>query len=303
MKRVGILGFGEVGSCFAGDLKLAGADVMAYDKYWDVEPAGERIRRRSAETGVPLAQTVQTLGEWAEVIISVTVPVAALEAAVDVAPSLRSGQIFADFSSAVPAVKRHIERLVAAQGCDFVDGGILGSPRLSGHRVPIVVSGPRAEALVSVLNGFNMQLTLIGHEVGQASALKVIRSVFTKGFEAVLLECLVASETFGIREAIMRSLVEFLAAQPPEQLFELLITSHAVHAHRRAGEMEGVFRLLRAEGIDAVMTEATWRKLQWSAALRVVERATEKPRQLRDVIPLVAALSRGAIADAETRMP
>jgi 3-hydroxyisobutyrate dehydrogenase-like beta-hydroxyacid dehydrogenase len=291
MKRIGFLGFGEVGSCFSKDLKTAGAEVMAYDKFWNVEPHGHHIRERSAESGVDLSPTPQALAAWADVLISVTAPAVALDTAQMIAESLRCDQIFADFNSATPQAKRDIARLVGVGGCDFVDGGILGSPRMSGHRVPIVVSGPRADQLASLLNEFGMHLACIGTEPGQAAALKVIRSVFTKGLEAVLLECLVAAEVFGIRDSILRSLVEFLGTHSATDLFNMLITTHAVHARRRAGEMEGVLGLLEMHNIDAIMTAATHRKLQWSADLRVGERLRETPMQLADVIKAVAELS------------
>lgn len=299
MTRIGIVGFGEVGSCLGAGLRAAGAEVTAYDSCWNVEPAAARVRRRSEETGIPLAADPCALAAQADCVIAVTVPTAALEAARGVAPGLRPGQFYADFNSAVPAVKREIERLVQAQGGQFVDGGILGSPRTSGHRVPVVVSGRQAAAFAAAMNRLGMRCTPIGTEAGQASALKVIRSVFTKGFEAVLLECLVAAEAFGIRDAIRRSLAEFLAGQSPDALFELLMTTHAVHAGRRAGEMDGVLALLRGTGIDAAMTDATARKLRWSAALDIMGKSGGEPANLAEVIRLVTMLSGATAPGAE----
>jgi len=291
--KIGFLGFGEVGSCFACDLTRAGAAVRAYDAYWNTDPMGPRIRQRGAEAGVLLAESPEALLRWADVLISVTSPVAALETARMVEGDLHEGQVYADFNSATPRVKQEIASRVSARGCAFVDGGILGSPRMEGHRVPIVVSGSQAAALASMLNGYGMQITVIGSEPGQASALKVIRSIFTKGLESVLLECLVAAQAFGIREPILTSVIAFLESHPPARLLNMLMTTHAVHAHRRAGEMAGVLDLLTEAGIDPIMTEATRRKLQWSADLRVREFfQNETPEQLGDVIEVIAKLSR-----------
>ncbi|MGD0015571.1 MAG: hypothetical protein ABSD56_14305 [Bryobacteraceae bacterium] len=132
---------------------------------------------------------------------------------------------------------------------------------------------------------------------------KAIGSVLTKGIEAILLEWLAAAEAFRIGEPIRWTLVEFLAGHAPEEPFELLITNHEFQAHRRAGEMKGLLRLLRAEGIDAAVTDVTCRRPLWSAALRAVESAPAEPRQLRDVIPLAATLWRGASCGDETRTP
>ncbi len=291
--KIGFLGFGEVGSCFACGLKGAGAEVRAYDKYWNTDPVGPRIRQRGAEAGVALAQSADALLNWADIFISVTSPVAALETARMVEADLREGQVYADFNSATPRVKQDIASRIIARGCAFVDGGILGSPRLEGHRVPIVVSGSQAVALASMLNGYGMQITVIGEMPGQASALKVIRSIFTKGLESVLVECLVVAQAFGIREPILTSVIAFLESHPPARLLDMLMTTHAIHAQRRAGEMAGVLDLLTEAGIDSIMTDATRRKLQWSADLRVREFfQNEAPGQLSDVIEAIAKLSR-----------
>ena len=292
-RKIGFLGFGEVGSCFARDLTRAGALVRAYDKYWNTDSMGPRIRQRGTEAGVVLAESPEALLHWGDVFISVTSPVVALETARTVEADLREGQVYADFNSATPRVKQEIARVVGSRGCAFVDGGILGSPRMEGHRVPIVVSGSQAAALASMLNGYGMQITVIGSEPGQASALKVIRSIFTKGLESVLLECLVAAQAFGIRKPILTSVIAFLESHPAAPLLNMLMTTHAVHAHRRAGEMAGVLDLLTEAGIDSIMTDATRRKLQWSADLGVREFFhDEVPSRLGDVIEAVDELSR-----------
>jgi len=47
--KIGLLGFGEVGSRFARGLKSSGASVQAYDKNWNADPIGFRIRQRASE--------------------------------------------------------------------------------------------------------------------------------------------------------------------------------------------------------------------------------------------------------------
>lgn len=291
-RKIGLIGFGEVGSRFARGLKSSGASVQAYDKQSNTDAMGPRIRQRAGETGILLTETPQALAEWADVLISVTAPVVAVETVQMVAPFLRRGQIYADFNSAGPRIKQEIAARVTGRECGFADGGILGSLQLDGHKVPIVVSGPQAAALASLLNDYGMQITVIGSEPGQASALKVVRSVFTKGLEVVLLECLLAAQAFGIREPILASLVQFMESHPAGDLFAMLITTHAVHAGRRTGEMAGVLALLKECDIDATMTEATHRKMGQSAALSLGEYfKNETPKQLGEVIEAIATLS------------
>jgi 3-hydroxyisobutyrate dehydrogenase-like beta-hydroxyacid dehydrogenase len=51
-----------------------------------------------------------------------------------------------------------------------------------------------------------MNLDPIGSEIGTASAVKMVRSVFVKGFNCILLECLVAASRFKVEERILDSL-------------------------------------------------------------------------------------------------
>lgn len=86
-----------------------------------------------------------------------------------------------------------------------------------------------------------------------------------------------------------RNVCAFLR-QPPEQLFNMLLTTHAIHARRRAGEMEGVLALLAEAGIDGRMTEATMQKLAWSADLGLVDEFDgEIPIRMEAVLQVIQA--------------
>jgi hypothetical protein len=50
-----------------------------------------------------------------------------------------------------------------------------------------------------------------------------------------------------------------------------LVGSDAVHSGRRVKEMESSVRLLQNLGLDPIMTEATVRRLKWSATLGLKE--------------------------------
>lgn len=294
MQKIGFLGFGEVGSTFAAGLREAGAQVRAYDQGWNLDTVGPRLQRRSQEKMVELVAEPAALAAWADILIAVTTPKAARETAEAVAPSLRPGQFYADLNSATPSMKQQVEARLGPTGAELVDGGILGVPSLTGVRTPIAVSGRRAAELAQLLNGFGMRLSVVGETIGQASAFKVIRSIYTKGAEAVLLECLVAAERFGLREPMLESLYAFLR-EPTERLFNMVLTTHAIHARRRSGEMEGVLALLAESGLDARMTEATVRKLAWSADLGLVDHFDgEIPARMEEVLEAILARLPGA---------
>jgi hypothetical protein len=89
----------------------------------------------------------------------------------------------------------------------------------------------------------------------------------------------------SIGTAIKSSIIEFLERDPIESTMNMLITSNAIHARRRAGEMEGVVELLNEIGVDNVMTVATMKKLMWSADLGLRDLFNgEMPEHMEEVI-------------------
>ena len=74
-----------------------------------------------------------------------------------------------------------------------------------GHRVPVLVSGPKAAALMARLNAIGMSLELAGERIGDASLSKMLRSIFIKGIEAILLEGLIAAHRVGLEDRILDS--------------------------------------------------------------------------------------------------
>jgi 3-hydroxyisobutyrate dehydrogenase-like beta-hydroxyacid dehydrogenase len=289
VNKIGFMGFGEVGSIFAEALKIAGVQVKAYDKFWNIEPNGHRIQAKSKELGVELLTDPQKIADWAEVIISVTTPKSAFGTADMIASYVHEGQFYADLNSATPSVKQKIEHIFQSTKVKFVDGGILAAPIQTGIKTPIAFSGPNALELSEALNKFGMSIRVIGEKVGQASAFKAIRSIFTKGLESVLLECLITAELFNLHTPLLNSLTDLLS-QPPETLFNILITTHAIHARRRAEEMEGVIALLVEKNVNYLMTQATMKKLIWSADLGLKDAFDGKvPPKMEDVLKKIIA--------------
>ena len=87
----------------------------------------------------------------------------------------------------------------------FKKEGVVTTSRLE---TPLLVSGPSAESCVSFLNQFGYNASLCGPEVGQASALKMTRSIMIKGVEALSAECFLTAQRLGIQPEIVASLTK-----------------------------------------------------------------------------------------------
>lgn len=271
--RVAFIGFGEAGAAFAAALAARGAQVRAYD-----------VQARPPAAGVSLLPLAETLRNTPLVLSTVTTSVA-LEAARQCVPHLAAGQTYVDLNATDPGVKLEIERVVAPSGAAFVEGAILGAIGVSGAQTEILLGGPHARAAERLLAaGLGLNARFYSATVGQASMFKMLRSVFSKGLEALLIEFLVAGERAGIREDLWREVTGLMAKHPFEQTAGNWVRSHATAHARRRVEVQQVAGVLRQLGVEPVMTAATQAFFERSCALGLQKAFPETPAAMDAVV-------------------
>jgi len=258
---VSFIGLGEVGSTFSTGLAEKGVKVKGYDlKFHDPVEKDKFIPY--GEAGVELVKGPKELIEGSDVIFAATSCAQAVETAEMYKPYLKNGQIYIDLNSAIPDVKKKLSEMLS-DTCSFLDGAIMNFPKQFGLKCLIVVSGPMAKQMVGTLNSIGMNTSYIGEEIGQASAFKVVRSIFTKGLESVLIECMQAARTCGIADQIFDSVVSYLSDKPVRNTLEVSVITNPVHVKRRALEIDGVNEMLEKLGVNNIISKATSQKLHW----------------------------------------
>lgn len=266
---IGFLGFGEAGFHLARGLRRAGAPALvAFDINANHGAAGERIRARATETGTRLVATPLALTETINVILSVVTATSALEAAQSVASGLTTDHLFVDLNSVSPATKRQIADVIAGGAGRFVEGAIMAPVPPAEHRVPVLLNGPSAPAIVDALSPYQMRLQVMDASIGAAAAVKMCRSIVIKGMEAILLECALAAAEYDAADRVFDSLAETYPGIDWRKTAEYMIGRVLQHGERRAREMEEVAETIRAAGIEPLMAEATARRQDWEATLR-----------------------------------
>jgi 3-hydroxyisobutyrate dehydrogenase-like beta-hydroxyacid dehydrogenase len=271
--RVAFIGFGEVASAFSPALAARGAEIRAYDVKACAPAAGV--------TFVPLAEALR----GARLVLSTVTTSVALEAARRCAPHLVAGQTYVDLNATDPAVKLEIERVVTPTGATFVEGAILGAVGVAGARTEILLGGPHARAAERALAGeLGLNARFYSETVGRASMFKMLRSVFSKGLEALLIEFLVAGERAGIRADLWREVTGLMADHPFESTAGNWVRSHATAHARRHQEVKQVAGVLRQLGLEPVMTAATERFFERSCALGLRQKFRETPEAMDDVV-------------------
>jgi 3-hydroxyisobutyrate dehydrogenase-like beta-hydroxyacid dehydrogenase len=264
--RLGLVGYGEIGSTLGAGLRGAGLESIAcYDKYAFEGPYADLIQARAREAGVTLVRSNGELAEAADLIVSVTPGAASLESADAFAPVLSARHTVLDFASATPKIKQTVASKLEATGALLGDGSIEGTPLL-GYSMRMLSSGPAGERVCALLNPWGMQIAYTGPVLGTASGIKIIRSVLIKGIEALTDEMLLAARQYGIDEVVLASASKTLA-RPWMDTVQSLTPSGAIHAKRRAEELEMSADAVADAGVEPIMARAVAQRLRWKESL------------------------------------
>ena len=265
---ISFIGLGEVGSHYSTGLAKNGATVKGYDLKFHTE--GKDKFAHCAEAGVQLVDSPKELIEGADIIIAVTSCSQAMETAEMYKPFLKKEQRYCEWNSTVPDLVRSVEAFLG-DNCTFVDCCTLCSPSQFGVATPCCSCGPDGERTANDLNSYGMNIRFLGPDNGQASAFKVIRSIFTKSLEATLVESITCARHYGVEEEIFDSIVSFLADEPTAKTLSLMIETNVVHAKRRGDEICEIAEMEKEAGLENTMAAAATKKLYWLASLGLRE--------------------------------
>lgn len=251
-QTISFIGFGEVGRAFAQ------AGARAFDRKTDDAASRDEMQAAYANAGVDGAETADAALSGAAAVLSLVSADQALAVARDYSAFLEPGALWLDMNSVAPDTKRAAAEAIEAAGGRYVDVAILAPVHPAGRGVPLLVSGPHADAALALLGmlGFSNKRRIDGG-VGAASAVKMIRSVMVKGIEALTAECVIAAEAAGVRDEVLASLDASETARGWPERADYNLERMLVHGLRRAAEMEEVAKTLDALGTGNVMSRAT----------------------------------------------
>jgi 3-hydroxyisobutyrate dehydrogenase-like beta-hydroxyacid dehydrogenase len=276
---IGFVGFGEAARCFATHLASRGATAMVAfcDGTSNRPPYSTAFRQSAAACGVTLVDSLAEVMNEAEIVFSAVVVATAAAVGESIARRVRRGMLVVDINASTPQAKRLLAAKVAARGGAYVDANLMGAVSIYGAEVPLYSSGDGAERFAETFSPFGFTIEFAGQQAGTAAAVKMLRSVVTKGIEALVVEALVAATIAGVREEALRGICEPMDATSFSKFVDMCVRTDVLHAERRAVEMEGVAGGLRELGIDPIMTDATARRLRQSATLGLRARFAETP--------------------------
>ncbi|UHC19861.1 NAD(P)-binding domain-containing protein (plasmid) [Methylobacterium currus] len=285
-RRVAVVGLGEVGTVFARTLLAQGVAVAVASR------DSPRAARAADALGLPLVPPAEA-ASGADIVLLTVTGEGMPAVAAGILPHLAPDTLVADCTAAAPLQVRDVAGRV---GRGFVDVAIMGAVSLHGAATPLLAAGPEAGRLADLLNplGFRVEARPAAR-VGDASALKLLRSVFTKGLDAVVVEAMLGAERLGLRADLVGLLADYDRA-PLSDHIAMYLRTHPTHAGRRMVEMEEAASQLDALGVPSLTTRAAIARYRRTVALA---RTTALPDGALDADAGIAWLARAEAAGTE----
>lgn len=290
--RIAFVGFGEVGSILARDLRAAGHDVTAAFDPAFADPAGKAARNLAA-SGVARAATAAEAARDAEVVFCCVTAGSALEAARSVAGGVAHAPFFVDVNSVSPGTKREACAAVTTAGGRYVEAAVMTSVPPHGIRSPTLIGGPHAAAFLPVAEALGMKVEVFSDQVGGASSVKMCRSIMIKGMEATVTECMLTARRYGVEKQVLASLADTLPHKDWAELARYMMSRALIHGRRRAEEVREVARTVAEAGLEPIQSPATARRQDWAA-----DRGAELPADVlatKDLTTLLDAVLAKAV--------
>lgn len=287
--RIAFIGFGEAGQTISrGLLGEAECAIRAYDLLFDDPADGGKLASAARSLGVEVSRDHADAVRGASIVFLAVTASSSLQAARACVPALATDQLVLDINSVSPQRKIDTAALIAPTGAAYVDVAVMAPVAPYLHKVPCLIGGPGAATLAPRASALGMKMDFVSAEVGQASAIKMFRSIVVKGLESILVESMVASREYGVEARVLASLQETFPGIEWEKLAGYMIERVVSHGKRRAAEMREVAATLEGIGLEPIMAAASASRQQWVADLGVKQRLGD--RKTEDRAELVRAI-------------
>jgi 3-hydroxyisobutyrate dehydrogenase-like beta-hydroxyacid dehydrogenase len=274
LSTIGLLYPGEMGAALARLLIGAGRRVVTC-----LDGRSAATAARSRAVGIVEVPTLEQLAGESNMIISVVSPGAAGAVAGeigDVCSAITPGTIYLELNSISPERSILLARQIESWKMDFVDGAINGLAANLTNSATLFLSGNRAADVATVL-GQACHAQVLSGDPGDASAMKMLLSGFSKGICALYIEL----ASLAQRHELLPQLTETLSRIYPdiEALARRMVPTYWQHASRRAAEMHELKATAAAAGMAPPVISAV-AKLHDALAAISFDAPIDSPEQL-----------------------
>ena len=241
---IGIFSPGSMGAGIGWALREGGARVVA-----TVAGRSPRTARLAAVAGLELLPDLAEVVRVAQVILVVTPPAEAVDAAHQLAETISTERpIVADLNATAPATVAEVARILAP--VDLVDGSISGAPPTVRPGARIYLSGPRAHDVAAL--PWTHATPVVDDRVGSASAVKMCTASVYKGLVGLYAQALRTAGHHGVLDRVVADLAASGLGGDPARSVAVAATK----AWRYVPEMREIAATQRAAGLTPALFEA-----------------------------------------------
>ena len=264
--KFGFIGFGEVSFTLSKILLSYGFDVLT-----STEGRSKKTKDLVKSLNLNVLDSFEEVARQSDILISANSPQSALAVALKYG-SLTDG-LFLDFNNISPNTAKQIENYISDE--HFIDSAIMG--KVKSDELNLYFSGRKAEEFVSNMRNFiknndspsdvKVNIKVVSDEIGDVSKLKILRSSYTKGVSALLVETFETAEKLGLSEELW-GILALTENRDFETASKSRISSSYRASKRKHEELNEVIEFLdgiydsRKSKIMAIATKEKFEKLK-----------------------------------------
>jgi len=188
--RIGFIGFGEVAYNLSKRLLQNNIDVIT-----SIKGRSKKTKKLAIDSGAEIVDSYEEVAKLSDILISSTSPKTALTIAKNY--GMLCNGVFIDLNNISPQTTKKIATFLGGNdsNSNFVDGAIIG--KVSSNNSTILVSGKNSDK-IAILNSYGLNVKIISQKIGDASTIKMLRSIYTKGVTAIAHETFRAADELNL---------------------------------------------------------------------------------------------------------
>ena len=241
--KIGFIGFGKVARNL---VRLINSENITF--LTSTQNRSENTIKNMEESDVEILDTFKEVATLSDILISANSPNQALDVAVKYGKYSKG--IYMDLNNISPKETLEINKHVN----NFVDGAIIG--KIDSANPILYLSGKNLESL-DFLNDF-LEIRKISENPGDASKLKLLRSMYTKSLSAVLIESSEVAKNLNLGEEFF-DILSLTEGEDFKKSALSRINNTKNSKKRKAEELEQIIGYF--ENQDLTMVKASFKKL------------------------------------------
>ena len=245
---IGFIGFGKVSQTLTKQLK------KQHKIYTSIEGRSEKTIQQAQKSQINILKTNQELQNTCELLINATSP----ENALKTAKTYKNYKgLYLDLNNINPKTTQTIGTIFNK---NFINGAIIGKVT---NLTLILLSGPKANQL-KFLNENNIPTQVISNQIEDASTLKMLRSIYTKGLSSLLIETFDNAENLKLTKQLW-NILEITENEDFKKSSISRIKNSKKSAKRKNEELNEILNFLNeknASEYNQIMTHATKNKFK-----------------------------------------